>query len=656
MTKARRLPPFFLFVWIACSGFAVGEVSLPAILSDHMVLQQGKPLPVWGWADPGERVQVRIAGQVQATITGEDGRWKVLFNPMESSNEPRILIIEGKNRLVIRDILIGEVWLASGQSNMEFSLASTDTAVEETSAASFPEIRLFTTPRNSSLAPVERINGSWQTCRPDTAASFSAVAYFFGRQLHRHLRVPIGLIESSWGGTNAEEWTSGDWLRGEKSFQPILERWENTGEEIKALYGEPSPVELWLDDVRLFPKDPDAVPLVIDDYDDGDLVNLLFGAWSSTDPESLIELAVHPREIGHGKSLRFAARFRVGETPVLELKYSPARIVDLSDYKAISFLIRGKGALRLHSLQPSITDWDNYASGWMELPPDWREVVLPFHGLRQAGWGKRRPFTEDRLSGVLFEVSPVPGPIIRPPAGLFNGMIRPLVPFSIRGAIWYQGEGNAGRAEQYQELLPTMIKSWRKAWFQDDLPFLIVQLPNFRSRKAEPSESTWAELRDAHFRTAAGMLNVGLAVTIELGEADDVHPRSKKEVGRRLALFALGETYGERLVYSGPIFEAMVREEQRLRLNFLHTGSGLIAAGGLPLKGFAVAGADQKFYWANARIENDTVVVWSEQVPDPVAARYAWADNPDCNLYNREGLPAAPFRTDDWPGITAGKR
>jgi len=624
-----------------------------------MVLQQGKVLPIWGWGETGEAVTIRIGSQIQKTVVGEDGTWKAYLDPLNPMNEPLVLTVQGQNTLTVEDVLVGEVWLASGQSNMQFSVGATDFAVVEVTAADYPSMRLFSVPKNSSLTPVEKIEVTWQVCRPDSVAGFSAVAYFFGRELHRRLEVPVGMIASSWGGTNAEEWTDMEWLLGEESLQPILDRWQETSESIKALYEPPSPVELLLDEVRLNPENPEAEPLVVDDFEDGDLRNLLFGSWGSRrsngETEGLTLQA--PGYGGTGEALRFESDFRVGISPSLRLNYSPGRQIDLAKYRSISFAVRGNGFLRFRSLQPTVTDSDNYTYKQIPLTESWEMIEIPFSELHQAGWGKQQPFTAHSLSGALFEVVPVGGPITRPPGGLYNGMIQPLIPFSIRGAIWYQGEGNAGRAEQYQELLPTMIRSWRRAWAQDEFPFLVAQLPNYKARREVPGESAWAELRDAQLNAAKGMQNVGLAVTIELGEADDVHPRSKEEVGRRLALLALGETYGQEAVgYSGPVFDSMTVEENKVHISFKYTGTGLIAAGGQSLRGFAIAGANQEFHWANAKIEDDAVVVWSDAVPSPVAVRYAWADNPDCNLYNKEGLPASPFKTDDWPGITSGRK
>jgi sialate O-acetylesterase len=313
------------------------------------------------------------------------------------------------------------------------------------------------------------------------------------------------------------------------------------------------------------------------------------------------------------------------------------------------------GNFKLHILQPTITDWDNYVTKVISVGGDWKPVTVLFSEVKQAGWGKRLPFTQDQLAGLMIEQLISETAPARPPGGLFNGMIAPVVSFPIRGAIWYQGEGNAGRAFQYRSLLPSMISSWREAWGQGDFPFLVVQLPNFKRRQSEPSESAWAELREAQLKTLA-VPKVGLAVSIDAGEADDVHPKNKRKIGERLALWALGTTYEKKLTFSGPLFREMVKEGDRLRLRFDHRGKGLVSDGGGPLRGFAVAGEDREFHWAEAKIEKGSVVVWSSEVPEPLAVRYAWADNPDCNLYNKAGLPASPFRTDDWPGVTFEQR
>ncbi len=488
------------------------EVRLPKVFGHNMVLQAHARVPVWGWADPGEEVHVLVGNQLKKTQAGDDGRWRVDLDPLEYG--PVRFVVEGSNRIELNNVLVGEVWVCSGQSNMEWPVVRAMNAEKEIAAANYPEIRLFKVAKVVAPKPLEDTEGHWAICTPESVRNFSAVGYFFARELHQRLGVPIGMIQSAWGGTPAEAWTSRQALAADPQLQPILKRWD----------------------------------AILANYDQ---------------------------------------------------------------------------AFRRY--QQALKQWQARA-----------------RAARQAGKPvPRRP-------------RPPRGPNHpHRPAGLYNGMIKPIVPFAIKGVIWYQGESNASRAYQYRTLFRTMIRDWRRTWAQGDFPFLFVQLANFRARKPEPGESDWAELREAQL-LALGEPNTGMAVAIDIGEANDIHPRNKQEVGRRLALAALAIAYGKDVVYSGPIFKRAELEGNKIRLYFDHVDGGLIAKGD-ELRGFAIAGEDRRFVWAKARIEGDTVVVWSEEVEKPVAVRYGWADNPDCNLYNKAGLPASPFRTDDWPGITVGR-
>jgi sialate O-acetylesterase len=430
------------------------------MFSDHMVIQQGLAAPVWGWAAPGEQITVRFAGQVKRATADAQGRWEVKLAPLTAklSRGELVLGIEGKNKIAIRDVLIGEVWVCSGQSNMWLSPAASMNAAQEVAAADFPQIRLFTVPHLPAGQPLDTCTGVWTACSPESVAGFSAVGYFFGRSLYRDLKVPIGLIHTSAGGTPAEFWVSAPALRAK-----------------------------------------------LPEFDQ-----------------------------------------------------------DLDQHTGAS--------------------------------------------------------------------------------ALFNGMINPLIPFGIRGAIWYQGESNVDRPAQYRKLLPTLIADWRTHWGEGDFPFGIVSLANYIVRP-DQTDSGWAELREAQALTAERTPNCGLAETIDIGEAGSIHPTNKQEVGRRLALWAEGTTYGLPVVYSGPVYQAMQVEGSKIVLSFTHTERGLVAQGG-PLTGFALCGPDQKFVSAQAQIQGNKVVVWADAVAQPVAVRYAWADNPACNLYNGAGLPTVPFRTD----------
>jgi len=610
---------------------------LPAVFSDHMVLQRGRAVPVWGLADAGEGITVTLNGASRQARAGADGRWRVDL-PAQGAGGPFTLTVAGKSTLRVRDVLVGEVWVASGQSNMALALARASRA--DAASASHGRIRLFTVPRTTSLRPVENLAASWQACTPEAAGAFSAVAYYFGRQLHEELGVPVGLVHTAWPGSLGEEWTALAALQGDPRLAPIVQDWQQRARTWIGGEENPSRADLRFGAIELIGADR-ARPLRLAPAGPGAAGGPWRFSWESA-PEMSFEWQEGPEPTGrlHGElRARDSARLTVD----INADGSPA---DIRGDDAIRLRVSGEGQFQLRTLQPSLTDWDDYSSEVVAASPGWREVTLPIASLKQAGWGVRRPFTADAVSALVIEALLGPDGA-RPPGGLYNAMIAPLTPYAIQGAIWYQGEGNAGRARQYRALLPALIQSWRAGWGQGDFPFLIVQLPNYRSRSPLPQESGWAELREAQ-AMALRVANTGLAVTIDVGEAEDVHPANKRPVGERLARWALGTVYGRPGEYSGPLFESVQVEGAAARIRFRHTGSGLATTDHLPPRGFAIAGADREFKWAQAEIERDTVLVHHPDVTQPVAVRYAWADNPDCNLGNREGLPAAPFRTDDW--------
>ncbi|MHB9029022.1 MAG: sialate O-acetylesterase [Candidatus Latescibacterota bacterium] len=496
------------------------DVRLPAIIGSNMALQRDLPVPVWGWADPGEKVTVSLGTQTASAIAGRDSSWMVKLAPL-SAGGPFELIVRGKNEIRLSNVVVGEVWVCSGQSNMEMRLCHVKDAPNEVAGALNRNIRLFQPVNDLFADPQRNCEARWEECRPSTAYLFSAAAYFFGREIQRELNVPVGLIHSSWGGTTAETWMRLDGLRAHPELQSILDYWNP--------------------------------------------------ALKSKSPELL---------------------------------------------------------------------------AYYRITREWEEDV---HHVEYAGKPLLPQYAQPPKLPVRVSFAP------SVPSWTFNGMIAPLIPFAIRGVIWYQGESNSGRAHQYRTLFPALIEDWRHAWGQGDFPFLFVQLANFGKSRGEPGESAWAELREAQHLTLA-LPHTAMATAVDIGEAGNVHPLNKQEVGRRLALGALKTAYGKDLVDSGPRYASLRIEGGKARLRFTNTGSGLIPKDGKPLRGFAVAGADRKFVWANAEIQGGEVVVWSDATPAPAAVRYAWADNPECTLYNREGLPALPFRTDNWPGITAEKK
>jgi len=492
---------------------AAADVTLHGLFCDHMVLQRDAKVPVWGRADPGEKVKVIFAGQTRIATADDDGRWRVEFAPF-GATAGRKLVVVARNRITLKNVCVGDVWICSGQSNMAWPVKAAANAEEEIRRSKDPRLRLFTVPHRVSGEPLADVTGRWVAAGRDTVPSFSAVAFFFGAELRRAHGVPVGLIHTSWGGTPAEAWTREATLRRDEVLLPIVERWEQTLRE-------------WPARRKIYEK--------------------RLKEWQA----------------------QVEAAKAAGQNP-------PRR----------------------------------------PRPP-------------------RGPAHPHRASG------------------LFNAMIAPLLPFALRGAIWYQGESNAGRAEQYRHLFPAMIRDWRAAWGAGDFPFLFVQLANFRARKPQPAESDWAELREAQ-ALALHEPRTGMAVAIDLGAARNIHPGNKQEVGRRLALAARSVAYGETAVkVSGPRLAGCAFEGAFVVAEF---DQEIVTSDKGPPKGFAVAGGGRTFHWADARVEGRRITLSCPAVPEPVALRYAWADNPECNVVNRPGLPAPPFRTDDWPGVTAGKR
>jgi sialate O-acetylesterase len=630
---------------------------LPHLFSDHMVLQRDKEIAVWGWADPGERISVSLGLNSSDTTAASDGRWKVALSAMPAGG-PFTLVVKGEKPVTLKDVMLGEVWIASGQSNMTYGLSGATGAAEEIPKANDPGLRFFTVPKRIAVeAQTDTLVAAWEVATSDTAKNFSAVAYFFARELRRSLNVPVGIILSSWPGTAAEEWTDPASLRRDPILQPIVSRWDATPSDEKSFAAHPRNFSLEFDDFELLPAKVDLSPVSFSNFDDGSSAVSTGGAWSYSwhdAADSQFEL-VAPGHGGKGYAARISGALDGTSDSRLDVRLrSDGAPMDLSTFAGIRFWARGNGSFVFHTLQPSISDWDDYGTGILKATPEWREITIWFRDLKQDGWGVRQKLTLDQISGFAIScMTDLPDPP-RPPSGLYEGMISPLMEYRIRGALWYQGESNTQRAFQYRSLLPTLIRGWRAAWKEGDFPFLIVQLPN-QGHSAEFADSWWAELRESQLLTAKTVPNTGLAVTIDVGESGNLHPPRKQEVGERLARWALGTTYGKERVYSGPLYESMRVEGKEIRIHFQHVGSGLKIQGET-VQGFTIAGADKKFHRATARIDGNTIMVSSPEVEAPVAVRYAWADSPECNLFNNESLPASPFRTDDWPGATFSNR
>ena len=636
------------------------EVRLPKVFSDHMVLQRDQPIPVFGTAEPGGEVTVML-GEAQATATvGEDGRWRAELPAMEAGG-PYELTVAGADTLTFTDVLVGEVWVASGQSNMEWRLDQTDGSEAAIAAADHPQMRLFTVEHDVAAMPLTDVEAAsgWEAATPETVAPFSAVAYYFGRMVQDSLGVPVGLISTNWGGTRAEAWTSREGLEDLPVFQAQIERLEaEAGGDVDASFDS-----LYARMNADYEAQLRALDAGYTDSTSWADTSVAASGWSTMDLPTAWEAA--------------------GLEDLDGVVWFRKEITLPTDWASEDL------TLHLGLVDDMDSTWVNgqavgSAQGWQTeraypVPASATEPGLNTIAVRVVDTGGEGGFRGEadslRLERAGGARLPLEGPWAyqvgldlrseelppRPPRPqdfptvLYNAMVHPLIPYGMRGAIWYQGESNAGRAYQYRTLFAEMIRDWRQQWGQGDFPFLFVQLANFMAPQTDPNEqSAWAELREAQTRTLA-LPNTGMAVIIDIGEADDIHPRNKKDVGARLARWALAQTYGrDGLVYSGPLYRSMEREGDAIRLHFDQVGGGLTTPEGEPLMGFAIAGPDSVFVQAEARIEGDAVVVSSPYVEDPVAVRYGWANNPEATLYNEAGLPAAPFRTDEWPGVTEG--
>lgn len=649
-------PALLTLVGLGChaaEGVEAQALRLAHVFSDHGVLQRDKPLPVWGWAAPEAVVKVTLGSQSRDAKAGADGRWSVTFDALKSG-DPAIDLAAASGGATAKavDLLIGEVWVCSGQSNMEWSVQGSLNPQAEIAAADLPRIRLLTVPKNSSATPVADINATWTVCSPQTVAGFSAVGFFFGRELATTLDVPIGLIHSSWGGTPAQSWTSREVLAAEPSLAGYVKAFDDA----MANY----PVALAKMEEELKNKKTTAIKL-----DDA--------GWEKSAPDA-----------AEWKDMKLPQQWEKAGLRIDGTVWF-LRAVEVSADAAGKDLALSLGPID----DQDTTWWDGERIGGMATWNAERKYTVPaklatagrhviairvvdtgggggvFGAPEQLSLGDAADGTKTPLAGtwryrVAEEVPERAGPPMGPgnpwlPTSLRNGMITPIIPYAIRGAIWYQGESNAGGAWQYRTLFPAMISDWRAAWKQGDFPFLFVQLANFTQPPAQPGDNEWAELRDAQFNTLRTLPATGMASAIDIGEAADIHPKNKQDVGRRLARWALADTYGTQIESSGPLYTAAKVEDGRIRISFDHLGGGLEAKGGA-LAQFAIAGEDKKWVWADAVIDGDTVVVSSAAVAKPLAVRYAWSANPaGCNLYNKAGLPASPFRTDDWQAITDRK-
>jgi sialate O-acetylesterase len=622
-------------------GFSISisaAIRLPKIFSDNMVLQRDAPVKIWGWADRQANISVMFQGQTAETKSNSKGFWMVTLKPMSHGGPFEMRITErSKEPVVLANILIGDVWLGSGQSNMEWVVKNSNNASEEIAEGNYDKIRLFTVGKAMRYSPMEDVaGGPWQVCSSQTVGDFSAVAYFFGRKLFKELDVPIGLINSSWGGTNIETWISWDIMSLEEDYKTIDPKAyasmakENASRVEKydaALKQDKGLSEKWYD--VSYPANDWKKMEQPQEWRNTELGGSDGIVWFRKEVELPADVQGQPALLGLGPVDDGDDTYVNGKLVGSSREYTKNRQYSLEP----GMLKAGRNVIVV-----KVTD----TGGGGGLYGKQDQVFLEINGKRFSLAG-----AWDYKSSVLtsdFGIKET-GPNTFP-SQLYNAMIAPLTSFTLKGVIWYQGESNASKAKHYQVLFPSLIKNWRNKWGYD-FPFLWVQLANFMAPAQSPKESQWAELREAQSLTLK-LPATGQAIAIDIGEAKDIHPRNKQDVGLRLALSALKVAYNKDVVHSGPVFKSMTTEGQKIKLSFTNAGGGLYAKDKYGyVKGFAIAGSDKKYVWAKAHVEGDQVVVYNDQVKDPISVRYAWGDNPDdANLYNKEGLPACPFRTD----------
>jgi sialate O-acetylesterase len=629
------------------------NVRLPRIIGDNMVVQRDKAVKIWGWADKGETVTISFNNQIKKIKADQQGKWLISLDAMKEGG-PYEMTVKGKNSIILKNILIGEVWLCGGQSNMEWPMARTTNSEEEISKADYKGIRIFQVPKNVQFKPVEDIEqGEWKIVTPENIADFSAVGYFFGKNLHEKYKFPVGLISSNWGGTDIETWMSKEAINSVKGFEnkmaelarmDPLKYQKDLEEKKKEMLSQIQYKTDGLVDGKAIWADPS--------FDDL--------SWKTMYAPKVWEQGPLPGVDGivwYRKTIELTAQ-QIAKDAVLYLA-----MIDDSDISFVNGTRVGQTEQKYNALR-------KYTVPAAILKPGKNVITVRVEDTGGGGgiWGEDKLLKIETSAGTIslagdwkYQLSPASfkmndtryDPNMYPTL-LYNGMINPVKNFTMQGAIWYQGENNASRAKTYKTLFPLMINDWRKQFNNPDLAFMYVQLANFMAAKDTPQESAWAELREAQ-NAALSLPKVGMAVIIDLGDADDIHPRNKKDVGYRLSLPAGKLVYGDNLVYSGPMYKSMSIEGNQAILTFEHTGSGLITRNNKYgyVMGFQIAGEDKKFYWAKGKIDKDRLILYSDEVKNPAAVRYAWSDNPeDANLYNKEGLPASPFRTDSWPGIT----
>lgn len=640
----------FLFFFICTlSNAVIAQVSLSNYFSDHMVLQRNQPIVIWGKGAVGEKISVSFKSQNKTTTTDKNGDWRIALSP-EKEGGPYELKVKGKNEIVLTDILMGDVWVCSGQSNMEWNMSSVENAEKEKNEANFPQIRQIQIQKEISREPLQDIQPTvWKVATPENISNFTAVGYYFARKLLAETNIPIGLINTSWGGTNIETWISATSLSTHPDYKAIVsitpgeynDMLEKQKQKVLSSVSKfqnnniPTKETEWK--TPQFDDSKWSTLKVPQEWENQGLNHIDGIVWYRKEITLTKQQAENASLLSLGliddKDITYVNGQNVGST----MMYNVARTYTLNK----NIFKEGKNII-------AVRVEDNGGGGGFYGDPE--EVYLQSgdEKISLAGDWKARVIPES----IYFDVrSPNHFPSL-----LYNAMIHPFIQTRVKGFIWYQGETNSGAARQYETVFPLLIKDWREKWQQGNLPFYFVQLASYDAGGGNANGLTgsgWAELRDAQRKTLK-VPNTGMALTTDIGDAKDIHPRNKKDVGIRLALNALKNDYGKNIVPMGPLYKSMNVTENKAVISFDHVGCGLMARNqDYDLKGFQIAGADQKFHWAKAKIVGDKVEVWNDDVARPVAVRYGWTDvTDDINLYNKEGLPASPFRTDDWKGLT----
>jgi sialate O-acetylesterase len=635
-----------LTVLILLSSASYSQVKLPAIIRDSMILQRDVKLNIWGWASKNEKVNIKFNGKSYKVTTGADGKWLVRLSPMKAGG-PYAMEIKGSNTIVLREILVGDVWFCSGQSNMVHQMNLHDvTYAKEIAEANYPQIRQFLVATLTNLqGPVSDLPaGSWRPAVGEDVRSFSAVAYFFAKKIYEKYHVPIGIVNSSVGGTPIEAWTSEEGLKDFPSIINIVQKNKDTAyvnginRAATASIKPNAPHDLGMLSAKKW-FETDYTPKgwhtinVPGYWEDQGIKDLNGVVWYRKEIDVPATMAGKAAKVFLGRivdaDILFINGRQVGSTAYMypQRRYNvPADVLKGGKNIVVIKVTNNNGKGGFVPGKPYCLF---AGSDTIDLKGNWQYKV---------GQVFESPTSANSVASIVAQ---------NQPTALFNAMVSPNINYTVKGILWYQGEANTRRAAEYSKLLPALIQDWRNQWNQPALPFLYAQLPGFMEYNYLPSESQWAELREAQLKTLS-VPNTAMAVAIDLGEWNDIHPDNKKDVGERLALAAMKLAYGENIVHSGPIYLSSTVDRNEVIIRFDNIGGGLITNDGEAPSEFAIAGTDKKFVWAKARIENDHVIVWNDALVEPKYVRYAWADNPvNPNLYNKEGLPASPFRTDN---------